>query len=216
MARFLLGTESGWLSEKNVFLEANAMCRRFLGLILLTALSVLPAQAGNLYLGLGLQGSRALDRSDIEGDGGGAELTLGYFFSPNFALELAGFISEFQNDRVEGILGAASVNARLSPFPKERLQPYLKAGVGAYFLEENYTDSGLAGPGANLGVGTELFLAPGLSIGAEATWRFIVFTDEYFDDGCDYYCDGPIYSDLPEDLDGTTFSGGLTLTYHFR
>jgi opacity protein-like surface antigen len=172
-----------------------------------------PARAGDLYLSLGLQDSQTLDEADIEGNGGGAELTVGYFFTPRWALELSGLFSDFHNRDVDGMLAGFSLNARFSPLPFERLQPYLKAGAGAYFLEEDHSNSGITGPGLNLGLGAELFLVPGFSIGAEGTWRFINYTDEYFDD-CGY-C-GPDFYDLPQDLDGTTFSAGLTLTYHFR
>jgi opacity protein-like surface antigen len=189
--------------------------RRWLALGAVAALGLVgPAQAGDLYLGLGVQGSRALETSDIVGKGGGAELTLGYFFNPRWALELTGLLSDFHNRDVEGSLGGVSLNARFSPLPYERLQPYLKAGIGAYFLQEDHADSGIAGPGANVGGGFEFFLVPGLSIGAEGTWRFITYTDEYVDNGCGY-C-GPDYFDLPNDLDGTTFSGGVNVTYHFR
>jgi opacity protein-like surface antigen len=188
--------------------------RRWMALGILAALgAAAPARAGDLYVALGVQGSRALDTSDIVGQGGGAELTLGYFFTPRWALEVTGLYSDFHNHDVRGNLGGVSLNARFSPLPRERLQPYLKAGVGGYFLEERHADSGISGPGANLGGGFELFLVPGLSVGAEATWRFITYTDQYFNDCGD--CWGDTVS-LDENLDGTTFSGGVTMTYHFR
>jgi hypothetical protein len=182
------------------------------GLLLAVLAAPVTAQAGNLYLGLGIGGSQAIDQSDIEGEGGGFELTLGYFFSPRWAFEIAGMLSRFENRFVDGYLGGISLNTRFSPLPRERLQPYLKLGVGAYFLEEDHADAGLAGPGLNVGGGVELFLAPGLSVGAEATWRFIRYTDEYYND----HWGDPIYYDLRDELDGTTLSVAGTLTYHFR
>lgn len=183
---------------------------------LLLSLICAPAQAGSAYFSLGLQGSQTLESSDIvESDGGGLELSLGYFLTPRWSLEIAGMATNFDSKYTDlnGNLLGVSLNTRFSPMPRERFQPYLKGGIGAYFLSEDGVDSGLSGPGLNLGIGSELFLVPGVSIGAEATWRYILYTDEYYYDDC---CGDTDYYPLDDHLDGTTFSAGITLNYHFR
>ena len=189
------------------------MNRRPLILSVLAALAVVaaPAHAGKVYTAFSVQHSETIGDSDVLGDGVGIEVSAGYFFNPRVAIELSGLFSDFDNPFVSGWLGGFSSNLRLSPFPYERIQPYAKGGFGGYFLEDDYTYSGLAGYGFNAGGGIEFFVVPGVSIGAEATWRFIEYTDEYYEDCC-----GTIYYDLGPNLDSTTFSIGGTVTYHFR
>ena len=189
------------------------MNRRPLILSVLATLAVVaaPAHAGNFYTSFSVQHSESIGDSDVFGDGIGVEVSGGYFFDPRVAVELSGLFSDFDSSFNGGWLGSFTGGLRLSPFPYERIQPYVKGGFGGYFLEDDYSYGGLAGYGFNAGGGIELFMVPGISIGAEASWRWVEYTDEYYDDCC-----GTVYYPLGPNLDSTMFSIGGTLTYHFH
>ncbi len=189
------------------------MRRTIAAAILTGLLGLLPASAlaGNPYLSVSLQRSETTTESDILGDGEGAEISLGYFFTPRWALEFAGFLSDFGNPEIDGSLGGFSVNTRFSPLPESRLQPWGKLGLGAYFLSEDGFSDGLTGPGFNFGGGIDFFLVPGLAVGGEVTMRYIIYTSEYYEGCC-----GTDTIPLDQNLDGPTVSVGFNISYHFR
>jgi opacity protein-like surface antigen len=136
---------------------------------------------GTSYLSLGGQlasisgadGDRA-----TEGFGGGAGFELGYGFRPAHTVGLeTAFGMTFHDIGASssnvGVLGHLTVDVRVYLGREDRaLQPYVLAGLGAYFTGRSDTaDPGLSGLGFQAGGGLDYFLAEGVSVGVKGTYR---------------------------------------------
>ena len=100
--------------------------------------------------------------------GGGALVSVGYAFTPSFALRLAagGARHETTHDGVEVNHASATIEAHFRFFPGERAQPYLFGGIGGASLrfDSEGLDSKVEGGLAVIGVGAIYRLTRHLSL----------------------------------------------------
>ncbi len=131
-----------------------------------------------LNLGLGSQDFTAVQNLE-EGDA--ASLSLGYGVSQRVALWLGlsgGSYRHEDDDQLESGLASVELGVQYKLRPGKKLQPYGKAGLGAFFLNTDETQVTLSGGGVVWGIGAEYRLVRFLSIGAEIYWKDFDYTEQ--------------------------------------
>jgi len=132
------------------------------------------------YVGLGVHGTSMFE-GDADGvgtglgTGGGMDFTFGVRPDSSFAFEMTGYFSVHDAEgrlRGSAVLGALQFDARffLTDW-NQRLQPYILAGLGAYFLQREGFRDPMAGFGFQLGGGADFYLSRFVSIGGRLTYR---------------------------------------------
>lgn len=170
------------------------------------------------YLGLTLMGSsiHADDTIDevftVEDDGGGAQLQVGYHFTPAFALELSlgGANHETNVQDLDADLGLAQIFAVYRFVPGQQFRPYIKGGIGGYGLtfDGNGGDVTAKGGGLAFGGGFSFFFTPHFALGVDFTHNIIRYEEIELS-----FEDITIGTEIDEE--GSMSSLGLSFSYFF-
>ncbi len=136
------------------------------------------------------------------GTGAGLGIIFGYAFTRNFALELDWAGSSHRSEGATIGFGEFSLNGKVMVPANAQLVPYLLVGYGSYTLGDSSLTFG--GHGYAVGVGGDYYLENNTSLGIAFIRKVITY---------DEVVKGSAY--LFKDLDGTTSSLRLDLTFHF-
>jgi hypothetical protein len=142
--------------------------------------------------------------------GEGGVLGVGYGFSNSFTLWVQFTGSEHQHVRaIDDIteFGGGEINLQYKFDTRSRLQPYGKLGFGGYQLKAQTSEVSLLGGGINLAFGLDFFFSRHFGVGVELAYKKI---DYYFENTETE--EARIIRDLFPNLNGDTFTFGLTLT----
>lgn len=151
------------------------------------------------YVGGGATGNFVGGGSGIQDllqKGGGFELVGGFRWSPYAAAEMNWMTTFHDAGAGQGFdranLSALTFDLKLYLLPRaRRFEPYVKLGVGTYFLHRDAFVDPLEGFGFEGGGGVDVRLNPVVSVGAWALYR-----GAYLDNSQSYYADYPAESAL--------------------
>jgi hypothetical protein len=170
------------------------------------------------YLGLTLMGSsiHADDTIDevftVEDDGGGAQIQLGYHFTPSFALELSfgGANHETNISEIDTDIGLAQIFALYRFAPGQPFRPYIKGGIGGYGLtfDGKGADVTAKGGGLAFGGGFSFFFTPHFALGIDFTHNIIRYNEIELS-----FDDITIGTEIDEE--GSLSTLGLSFSYFF-
>ena len=170
-----------------------------------------------LKLNLGLGSQDFPVEQDLEA-GGAASLSLGYGVSQRVTLWLGAQSGSFKHEQREALHSdfvGLDLGLQYKLRPGERLRPYGKVGVGAYFLGTNYNGTGLdafrpgevlSGGGVAWALGAEYRLTRFFTLGAEFYWKDFDYTQKRVGDG--------EFVNMPEAVPGNTRGFMLNFILH--
>lgn len=110
-------------------------------------------------------------------EGGGGYVSLGWGFSDNVSLWIAGFGVEYPKSpaRINGAgFGGIEIDLQYKFVTRSPFQPYGKIGVGGYGIGQSgvvYTGGGVAGA-----LGADYFFSPNVGIGIELQFKGIEYS----------------------------------------
>ncbi len=158
-----------------------------------------------LNLGLGSQDvpkSQNLEKGDV------ASLSLGYGVSQRVTIWLGAEVSKHAHEldpKLESDLVGIELGVQYKLRPYQKLRPYGKFGLGAFFLGSEGTV--LNGGGVTWGLGAEYRLARFLSVGAEFFWKDFDYTKQQIGKDNDF-------ENLENPIMGNTKGFVLNFTIH--
>ena len=141
-------------------------------------------------------------------EGGGGSLSLGYGFTDRFSLWITVLGVEHPRKTSNTLLtdfAGLELNLQHKFATQSRLQPYGKVGVGLYGLQDQGSDTVLAGTSFTLAVGADFFFLRHFGIGAELIFKSLDYSFRSVDDGENF-------SEIQPQLDGDTVGFMFTFT----
>ena len=142
--------------------------KKWHSLVVLAALVVfcaVPAQAGQWYVGGGINTvDLGKDFSDID-SGQGLTFNFGYYFQPTFALDFVlGFSGHEDPEGDDFLYSRFDIGAEFAFATGSGLSPYLVVGLGSHTMDYDLFTDSFTGTSLFLGGGFDYYITPGHSV----------------------------------------------------